>query len=185
MVTVGLYRVNDCYAKIIVMPTSLKFRMPKGFGLIEIVIAAAIIGATIFSLYSVFVLATKLESQSANKVRANFLAEEGLEALRHLRDRSWSASLAPLSAGNDYYISFIVASSTWRVSQTNPGLVDSLLTRKITVENINRDGSFNIVSSGGVLDPDTKKINVEISWPERGATSTIKVSTYLANMFNN
>src|SRR3989344_799861 len=103
-----------------------------GFGVIEILIASGIIGATLFSLYYVFALGTRLSSDAGSKVSGNFLAEEGLEAARFLRD-----------------------------------------------------SDDNIVSSGGTVDPDTKKINIEIAWQGRGATSTILLSTYLADLFEN
>lgn len=162
--------------------------MKRGFGLVEIVIASAIISATIFSLVYVFVIATRLEAQASNKIRANFLAEEGLEVLRLLRDASWSSYLAPLNTSTTYYLSFNAAASAWSIVTTNPGQIDGLFSRKITLENVSRapltddiEATYNAAND----DPDTKKINVEVSWNERGLASEIIVSTYLADIFDN
>lgn len=162
--------------------------MRKGFGLVEIVIASAIISATIFSLVYVFVIATRLEAQSSNKIRANFIAEEGLEVLRLLRDSSWSSYLASLNTSTTYYLSFNPASSAWSIVTTDPGLIDGLFSRKITLDNVSRDPTtddIEVIYNATNDDPDTKKFNVEVSWDERGLASEIIVSTYLADMFDN
>lgn len=157
----------------------------SGFGIIEIVIAAAIIGTAIFSLFNVFVLANRLSGEAGDKISANFLAEEGLEAVRYLRDDGWTKNIAGLSAGTNYYLSFDKNTSRWSMGTVNPGTIDGTFTRVFTVENVSRDSSDNIVSSGGTNDPDTKKINVSITWSERGSTQTLTLSTYLTNFNNN
>lgn len=156
----------------------------KGFGLLEIVIAVSIISATIFSLSFVFLIASRLETMSLDKIRANFIVEEGLEAMRFLRDQSWATNLGGLSAGTTYYLAFATTTSTWSVG-TNGSEIDKLFLRKITAENVCRNGSYDIVSSCGTLDPDTKKINVSVEWLERGSTTTISASTYLSDIFDN
>lgn len=171
---------DGIYAKIRTMPKN------KGFGLLEIVIASAIVAGTIFSLSFVFLISHKLAAESSNKVRANFLAEEGLEAMRLLRDQSWSANLAGLNAGTNYYLSFVPPTSIWGVGVSSSGLIDNLFERIIAVEDVNRDpATDDIVTTDGVNDPDTKKINVSVSWSERSGMSTITVSTYLTDMFDN
>lgn len=161
-------------------------RKNQGFGLLEIVIASAIAAGTIFSLSFVFLISHKLAAESSNKVRANFLAEEGLEALRLLRDQSWSANLSGLNAGTNYYLSFEPSSSLWGIDVANPGPIDNLFERTIAVENVNRDPTTDdIVTTGGVNDPDTTKFNVSVSWSERAGPFTVTVSTYLTDMFNN
>ena len=156
----------------------------RGFGILEIVIAVSIISATIFSLSFVFIVASKLETISLDKIRANFIAEEGLEAMRFLRDQSWAANLGALLDGPTYYLSFATTTSVWSVG-TNGSEIDKLFLRKVTLENVYRNGSDDIISSGGTVDPDTKKINVSVEWLERGATTSISASAYLSNIFNN
>ncbi|HEY4521565.1 MAG TPA: hypothetical protein VJH05_00265 [Candidatus Paceibacterota bacterium] len=156
-----------------------------GFGLVEIVVASAIISVSIFSLSAVSVIGNRLQSQSLEKIRANFLAEEGLEALRFLRDKSWNANLSSLSVGTNYYISFASSTSQWNIGSTVAPNVDSFFERKITVENVFRDSNDNIDLSGGTQDPDTKKVSISVSWRDRNATTTINLSTYLSDIFDN
>lgn len=156
----------------------------RGFSIIEVVIASAILGIVLFSLASVFLLASRLSREASNKIRANFLAEEGLEVMRFLRDQSWDQNIAPLLVGTSYYLTFATTTSAWDVLTTNPGLADGLFTRAIKVEEVRRDSNDDIVSSGGTVDPDSLKIISSISWgPE--PVNTITVETYLSDIFNN
>lgn len=162
-----------------------KVKVPGGFGIIEVLIASGIISVTIFSLYYVFTLGTSLSVNAGNKISANFLAEEGLEAARYLRDSSFAENISVLSAGTDYYVSFDKNNNLWQISGISPGPIDGMFYRKLKVENVSRDSNDDIVSSGGTNDPETKKINVEVSWQSKGATSTILLSTYLTDIFDN
>lgn len=140
----------------------------KGFGLIEIVIAASIISTAIVSLSYVFVLSHRLSIRSSDKIRANFLAEQALESWRFGRDVSWAAFIAPITPGINY-----------------SAPIDSTFTKTTRVEEVKRDNtSQNIMASdcaGCAIDPDTRKIIATISWAN-GSTS---VETYLSNIFNN
>ena len=147
----------------------------------EIVIAASIISAVIFSLSFVFLISQKLETTSSNKIRANFIAEEGLEVMRHLRDKSWSANLAPLAPGTLYYLSFDAGSSAWSTTISSPGLIDGVFERTVRVAAVMRDGADDIVDSGGIVDPDTLKIIVTTTWEGR----SVGAETYLTNLFAN
>lgn len=156
-----------------------------GFGVIEVLVAATIISTVIFSLFNVFVLANRLSEEAGSKIKANFLAEEGLEAVRYLRDASWQANLSGLSAGTNYYLAFDDIASRWSIVSSDPGAIDGVFTRIVTAGNVSRDSNDNIVTSGGTNDPNTKKINVQISWMVRGATASTTLSTYLADIFKN
>ncbi len=153
--------------------------------MIEIVIASAIVSVAIFSLSFVFLISSRVESQSSDKIRANFLAEEGVEALRFLRDKSWSGNLSSLATGTNYYLTFSTSTSQWSVGASNPGVIDTIYSRVVTVESVYRDASDDIVSSGGTLDPNSKKVNVAVSWTDHGANLNITLSTYLSDIYKN
>lgn len=152
-----------------------------GFGLVEIVIAVAIISFSIFSLFFIFELSLRAERKTSNSIKASFLLEEGIEAAKIMRDAGWSASLGALSSGLDYYLVF--DGLNWQTSLT-PSLIDGFFERKFIVEDVLRDASDDI-SVSGTIDPDTKKVIFYVSWQERGATTTSLVSSYITNIFNN
>ena len=108
--------------------------------------------------------------------------------MRFLRDQSWSGNFLALAPGTTYFLSFSAPDSSWSIGTSNPGLIDDLFLRKVTINNISRDPSTqNIESTYNPSndDPDTKKINVSVEWLERGSTASITVSTYLSDIFDN
>ena len=154
----------------------------NGFSLLEIVIGVGIIAISIFSLMAVSVLSFKVIEENTKNIQAAFLLEEGVEALKVLRDSSWTNNIAPLSGGADYYLDF--SNGSWQATSSNI-YIDDVFERKFTLENVNRDTNDDIVSSGGTLDPDTKKLSLFVSWYGRNGTTTQSISTYITNLFGN
>jgi prepilin-type N-terminal cleavage/methylation domain-containing protein len=64
------------------------FKHSNGFGLIEVVIGAAIITVFLAAAINVFATSHRLESELIRKIEAQYLAEEGIEVARFLRDSS-------------------------------------------------------------------------------------------------
>ena len=156
-------------------------RSNKGFGLIEIVIVSSIISVAVVSLSYVLVLSNRLSSRASDEIRANFIAEEGIEAIRFLRDKSWTTDLSVLVPNTDYFVILDTSTGQWSISTTEPGLLGDLFRRTIRVDSVYRDPSFDIVASGGTIDPETLRITSLVTW-QYGTTS---LETYLSNMFNN
>ncbi|MFA6536660.1 MAG: prepilin-type N-terminal cleavage/methylation domain-containing protein [Candidatus Paceibacterota bacterium] len=152
----------------------------RGFSLLEIVIATAILATVLLGSVGALTLAIKIASANTAKIQAAYLAEEGVEAVRILRDNGWAANIA--SQASPFYLSF--NGTTWQATSVNQ-YVDGIFERKVTLSSIYRDGSKKIVWSGGTLDTNAKKITVEVSWLSAGATTTKSISTILANIFNN
>lgn len=154
----------------------------KGFTLVEIVVGVAICLIVLIGLMNAFTITLKLSLANTSKIQASFLEEEGLEAARILRDNGWTANIATLTPDTTYYLAY--NNNTWQTTSTN-SYIDSFFERKIVTSNVNRDSNQNIVSSGGTLDPNIRKITISVSWLSGGATTTKSISTYLTNVFNN
>ena len=152
----------------------------KGFSLAEAVVVAAIASSFIVVLSYVNTNYLNYAYSQSSLIQANFLAEESLEAMRFLRDKSWSANIASLTPGQDYFLYW--NGSTWSATTTTQ--TPSGFWRTIKVENVYRDSGDNI-SSSGTLDPGTKLVTASVSWSLKGATTTKQFQTYLANVFNN
>jgi Tfp pilus assembly protein PilV len=152
----------------------------NGFGMIEVVIGSSIISLVMFSMASVVNISAKLSSENSNNNKAVFLIEEGVEAVKIMRDSSWQ-KISSLTPGTNYYLNF--NGTTWATTTTNT-FVDGVFERKFVLSSINRDAtSQDIVTSGGSVDTETKKLTVSVSWRFRNATTTKSVSTYITNMF--
>lgn len=165
------------------LPVSLMFNKKNknnfGFGIIEIIIGSAIISLSFLGLMAVANISLKVLEENSHNLKAAFLLEEGIEAVKILRDTDWSQNIATLSTGTNYYFEF--NGTTWQAT-TNNTYIDGLFERRFVVENVYRDSNDDIAASGTV-DPNTKKITVYVSWPEKGATKTKYISTYISNLF--
>ena len=150
----------------------------RGFGIIEIVFAVAIITLALFSIIGVASSALVLNRRALSATEASFLIEESIEGLRFMRDKSWS-SVSALSPGTSYYLNF---STTTGYGATTDKSMIGIFERTVTVENVYRDGNDDIVPSG-TLDPGTLKFTVTVSWWNGAATSSRSTAFYLANIF--
>jgi len=150
-----------------------------GFGLVEILVGTAIIITLIVSLIGVTRFVSRLAERSLAETKASFLLEEGIEAMRAVRDNGWIQNLAPLSTGTDYYLDY--TGSGWQLT-TNELFIDGF-ERTIRFDTVFRDVNDDIAGSG-TLDPNTRLVTVSVSWFERTATTTRSLGMYITNIFN-
>ena len=155
-----------------------KIKYKKGVSLIEVVIASAIIGSVSVSVFGGLGLMTQYAVRNTSFVKASMLAEEGIEALRQMRDFGYASNILNLTPGSTYR--FAWDGSKW-VSTTAVNFFD----RTFVLSNVNRDMDFDIVSSGGTLDSGTKKVTVTVSFKEGVATTSRSIEGYIFNTFNN
>jgi len=153
----------------------------SGFGLLEVVVAATIISISLFSLIIVLKSSLVIVNESTQDVQASFLLEEGLEAVRIIRDSGWDSDFAVIATGTPYYLEFDGA--TWRATSTNI-FIDGVFERSFVVYDVYRDVNDDMASAG-TFDANTKKVTAFVAWSTRSGTSTKNISTYLANIFGN
>ena len=154
---------------------------PEGFSLLEIVVAVGIAALVIFSLGKVNETALRLSSESADRVEASLLLNEGVEAMKFLRDKSWSQNIAPLSTSETYYLTF--ATTTYAIGSAAPDLIDGIFARTINISGVTRDAQDTIAPTG-VNDSSTRKVTVTVSWQNRDSYSE-KVEIYLSDIYQN
>jgi type II secretory pathway pseudopilin PulG len=61
----------------------------EGFTMIEIVISIFILSFTVVGIFNAFSIMTILTSDSADRLTATYLAQEGMEIVRNIRDTNW------------------------------------------------------------------------------------------------
>jgi len=150
----------------------------KGSGLVEVVIVAAVLATSTLAIFGTFALLSRLHQRNMLTIKAELLAEEGIEALRFLKGGGWG-NLSGLSGGQAKYLSLGV--STWSTTAT-PEVIDGAFYRTVHVNTVERDSSDNIVSSGGTTDPNTLLIDSSVAWSWRGATTTVTYKAYITNI---
>ena len=155
----------------------------KGFGIIEVVVAVAIIAGSLFALANAALIAGRLVDESVHKEQAAFLLEEGFEVIKIIRDGSWSSiASTPLDTPQH----FIFSGGVWQLTLT-PQTIDGRFTRTATFSSLFRDNiTDNIVLLGCsdcTEDTNARRVIIDVTWDERGAARTIEANSYVTNLF--
>lgn len=166
-----------------VFSPSMVKQKSSGFGLIETVVGAAIISVVLFGLAEVGQFAFRTADESNLRLRAAFLAEEGIEAVKTMRDAGWAANIAPLNLNQDYYLQFL--GNAWRLDALPQPLVDGLFDRRVVFREVERNASDDIVAGGGAADSSSRKVTVTVTANIRGRTISASIATYLTDLFDN
>ncbi len=152
--------------------------MKNGYSVLEVIIAVAV-----FMIFSTGAIIVIINGYNANRLGtentvASQFAAEGIEAVKSIKNRAY----ANLTNFNAVGVQRNNPGNYWefKAESTNNSL--EKYTRTIKVEGVNRDGSGNIVASGGTLDADTKKITSTVTWNFNSARpETTTLITYLSD----
>lgn len=157
-------------------------RSSAGFSLVEVLVASAIISASLLGIITLANKSLLISRQSLSTYQASNLLEEGAEAVRTLRDGGWS-NISGLSAGTTYYPVFSTSTNTWSLATSSSSV--GAFTRSVTVGSVSRDNSTqDIVSSGGTNDTGTKLVTVTVTWTDTGTTFTKTLKLYLSDILS-
>ena len=162
------------------MNLMLPKRKDRGLGLIDIIVSVAVITIALLSVSQIAILGTRYVREAYTKEQAIYLAQEGQEAVRFLRDYSWSTYIAPLNTGQDYYVTR--SGSVWVIQSTDPGLINNKHTRIVRFEAVNRDGNDDIAVVG-TDDPGTRQVVVTVRW--NGGAEDYVLPTYITDFLSN
>ena len=137
---------------------SLKLK-EKGQSLIELLVAIGIF-VTVVSVLIFLILDSYITGRLAEEItRANFFAEEGLEAVKSIRDNNF----VNLTNGDH---GLIISGGNWQFSGTSE-IINGKFTRIINVEEI---------------DPNRKKVTSLVTWQFTEARpQEVMLVTYLTN----
>lgn len=157
-------------------------KLQSGFSLVEVLIACMLISLTTLALMSSAAKGIELSNRAIKQVQASLLMEEGIEAVKSIRDTSWT-SISDLNLNTPYYLSFNTGSNAWSLTETpsvNPATpIDGVFTRTIAFKEVKRDGNDDIAPTGTV-DDRTKEVEVTVSWN----SDSKSMSFYLSDIFN-
>jgi len=151
----------------------------RGISVVEV-----LIGVALFALIVVFVshavsLFLASAERSQHTVRALYLAQEGQEVLRFLRDDNWS-DITDLSTDTMYYFDL---GPTAVATTTVTELVDGRYTRSFILREVYRDSDDDVVASttaGASVDAGSRRAVVRVEW----GGERVQLETILTNIFN-
>lgn len=148
-------------------------RTLTGQSLVEVIVALAIFSLVASALATMAIGGNNALLQGGDQSEAAALAEEGIEAIRAIRDAAWNVSPdAQVSAGG----------GSWAYAGGGPEVIGKY-TRTIAFTDVCRDGSDDITPCPGTyVDAHTRRASVTVSWTTvTGAMNTVERVAYLTN----
>ena len=153
-------------------------RGERGIGIIEVVVALGLLGLTFGAISAIMQFSIRTQRAMTMRRTAIALAEEGMEVARFERDSSlvtfWARPVeTPL------YPEFVGIVA--QLTTTNPGPVNGIYTRDITLSRVFRDAMGNIdPMMGATEDTNARSVAVDVSWVDTFESSqTYTVSAYV------
>lgn len=147
----------------------------SGVSLIEVIIATSVVAIMIVAVGFSVTAYVSARAALLNDAKSLYLAEEGYEILRALRDDDWSV-IEALTVGDTY--SFDMAPTTMAISPTIE-VIDGEFYRSFVVDTVERDGNDDIdFSGGGAADAGARLVTVSVFGP----TGTTSLSAVLTNL---
>lgn len=155
--------------------------LKKGISVIEVLIASAVISLSIIYISNVYGGLVSVSTSNTAKVQATFLLDEGVQAIKTMRGEKWS-NIASTTVGTTYY--FYWNTDRWQAT-TSSSVIDGVFTRTFTTQTVKRDVStLNIQTDGsGTVDTGTRKVDITVSWQDKGTTTTRSTSMYIFNLY--
>ena len=156
----------------------------RGFTTIEVLFATAILVVVVSSIATYYRKLVDGSRSTTEHIQSSLLLEEGVEALKFVRDKGWAAGIGSLGSGTTYYLYW--SGATWTTT-TTPQKINDLFVRSFVLGDVYRNSTTdNIVPSGAgtYLDAGTKLVTLSVSWQRKhnSGTTTEKVETYISNI---
>jgi len=160
-----------------------KINDQKGQVLAEILVAVVLAGIIIGGI----AISTGTSVATSSKIRENTIAtniiQSAVEKVKILSEQSWIKIYCPplgscpgsKGSSNLYYIDDNFQIQNGQTSQVVDGVTYNYY---FYIDNVNRDASGNITTSGGTEDPSTQKVTVVVSW----ANNSISMSEYIMRL---
>jgi len=155
------------------------FKQKKGLAIVEVVVATAVVLLIVLSSYGANILYLRISIRNPDETKAAFLLEEGMEAVRLMRDDDWDTRIDSLSTGTTYY--FYYNGTIWQATTTKI-YIDNQFERSFTLSAVSRNSGGDIVTSGGTNDDGTRKVTVNVAWWSYNATTTKTAQTYITDI---
>lgn len=160
----------------------MKKSTSKGISIVEIIVASAIIAVSVVGIVAAIQVYLKVVYQNTRETQAVLLLDETAEALQYMRDDSFSTHFDSITFGDTYTIFW---NGTGYELSTSTVMLPYDMTRTVVFDEVERDGSDVIVSSGGTVDVDTIKAAVTIEWPYKEDTKTLVSEMLIHDAYGN
>lgn len=162
-------------------------KQQKGFTVIEILIAITLTSIFLSAMLGFAVHSLKNAITIKKSYQANYLALEGIEVLRNIRDGTdWSVNgIGSFDVNTEYYVQKNEDNPPkWILALGNENI--DVFIRHLIIERVSRDENDNIELNFNPMNEDVeiRKIISKVSWNEAEKNHQIEIYTYLTNWKN-
>lgn len=150
----------------------------KGVSLVEVLVGISILAAMLVVIGNSINNYVAARAALLNNTKATYLAEEGLEIIRAVRDNNWN-TIDALPTNTSRYLS--VSTTTFSIV-TTPEVIDGNFYREFIVRPVHRNASDDIVASttaGSTVDDGSRQIDMYVGGP----TGTTTIQAIITNLF--
>lgn len=140
------------------MPKEWSATNQAGFSLVEVILSSAVFVLLVTALVGAYLYGQEATALAGNRARAVMFAEEGLEAVRNIRDPAF----ANLTNGT---YGLATTSNQWNFSGSSD--VNGMFTRQVTI---------------GTVTANEKQMSSSVSWTQNAQRAgSVTLTTYLTN----
>lgn len=160
----------------------------RAFTLVEILIGISVIAVTMTAMASLVIVSMRANVANVNSLQAYYLAEEGIEAMRNIRDTNWrqnygwSSSFECNMDGDTYYFTVDDRELT---ETMNYQLYEA---EEVGYLRFTHDSSYEesifsryIMVEYEECDFEAAKVSSVVTWNERGNEREVVLTTYLTD----
>lgn len=128
----------------------------NGQTLLELLIALALLSLILPALLTGLIASRQGKQQQRQRLLATELLQQTQDAVRSMRDSAWDF----IQTNGTYHLSIV--NGSWTLVSGEETIGD--YTESIVIDDVYRDATGAIVTTGGNIDPGTKAVNTTIRW---------------------
>lgn len=170
-----------------------RFKKANGFTLVEVILAVALLSLVLTMVAGLVITGIRVNTANVHELQATYIAEEGLEIVRNIRDNNWwqNVDFSDGLVDGTYRVSLSDNAVPWTLTAINSNKTDTdsyLYTDTIsdvpvmtddatagTLSGFRRFITIDTVSEG-IID-----VSSTVQWNERGIKKEIILSTSLTD----
>ncbi len=176
-----------------------RLKVSRGFTLLEVVAAIFILTLGLGASFSLIQQTLAAASIVESKLTAVYLAQEGIEIIRNIRDTNWLEQRIGMNSWDDGLTGCDPCCEGDYKTDTSPSLTLNNLLQcdydQLHFLDINEDGFYSYATSGSFVqtkfkrkitietEPGKVMISVEVEWMERGKFYNIEVCEDITNWY--
>lgn len=158
----------------------------SGQSLIELVIGITLGALIIGGVSATVFVGMRSNLHARQELVAAQLAQRTIGFVQSIGEADWNAIFNRSKGSGNLHFARPVGAGFEILTGTNAAVIDEITyTYSFWIENVMRDAGGAIVATGGVDDPSTQKISVQVRWESLGAMRETVFHTYLMRVRNN